>query len=296
MPFPRPTQTASSLIIGCGYLGRRVADRWLAQGRHVHAATRRAEEADAMRHAGLDAVVCDVLDAASLARLPRADVVVYAVGFDRRSGATMRAVYVDGLARVLDHLPAPGRFVYVSSSSVYGQTDGGWVDETSPTEPREEAGRVVLDAERVLRDRLPGAVVLRFSGIYGPGRLLRRQTIERGEPIVGDADKWLNLIHVEDGAGVVLAAAERGGEGQTYNVCDDEPVRRRDFYAELARVLSAPPPRFEPPPPGQPPPPHELAHRRIRNRKMREELRAELRYPGYREGLAASTTTPPRSD
>jgi nucleoside-diphosphate-sugar epimerase len=278
----------TKLIIGCGYLGRRIATLWLAEGHRVHATTRRPAEADAFRSQALDPVVCDVLDAESLKRLPPANTVVYAVGFDRSAGATMRSVYVDGLARVLDILPPPGRFLYVSSSSVYGQTDGGWVDENSPTDPQEESGKIVLDAERVLHERLPSAIILRFSGIYGPGRLLRRATIEKGEPIVGDADKWLNLIHVEDGARVVLAAEWHATPGRVYNVCDDQPVPRREYYTELARVLGAQAPRFVPPPTDQPTPPHEKANRRIRNVRMKEELRFELRYPGYVQGLAPS--------
>jgi nucleoside-diphosphate-sugar epimerase len=278
----------SRLIIGCGYLGRRVAALWLAAGHPVHATTRRSAEADVFRSQGLYPVICDVLDSESLRRLPPVDTALYAVGFDRSAGATMRSVYVDGLSRVLDHLPPPGRFIYVSSSSVYGQTDGGWVDEDAPTDPQEESGKIVLDAERVLHERLPGAIVLRFSGIYGPGRLLRRATIEKGEPIVGDADKWLNLIHVEDGARVVLAAEAHAVPGRIFNICDDRPVRRRDFYTELARVLGAPPPCFVPPLADQPTPPHEKANRRIRNVRMKEELRVELRYPGYMPGLAAS--------
>jgi nucleoside-diphosphate-sugar epimerase len=254
----------------------------------VCATTRRADEAAAYRAQGLDPVVCDVLDASSLDRLPRADTMLYAVGFDRSSGATMRAVYVDGLSRVLDHLPPPARFVYVSSSSVYGQTDGGWVDEDSPTNPQEESGRIVLDAERILRTKLPAAVILRFAGIYGPGRLLRRKTIEAGEPIVGDADKWLNLIHVEDGARLILAAEAHAAPGRVYNVCDDQPVRRRDLYAAMARVLGAPAPRFVAPPADRPTPPHEKANRRIRNARMKEDLRAELRYAGYLQGMSAS--------
>src|SRR5262245_41515438 len=136
-----------------------------------------------------------------------------------------------------------------------------------------------------MRANLPSAIVLRFAGIYGPGRLLRRQTIEKGEPIVGDADKWLNLIHVEDGARAVLAAEAHGEPGRIYNVCDDHPVRRRYFYATLAHVLGAPAPRFAAPPSDQPTPPHELANRRINNRRMKEELGVELQYPDYDQGL-----------
>lgn len=275
----------TSLILGCGYLGSRVAPLWQAKNRRVFAVTRNP----AHLPAGVEPIVCDILDPAGLKKLPAVDTVLYAVGFDRTSGATMRAVYVDGLANVLAHLPTPRRFLYVSSSSVYGQTDGGWVDETSPTFPLEDSGRIVLDAEAVLRARLPVAILLRFAGIYGPGRLLRRQTIEKGEPIVGDADKWLNLIHVEDGARAILAAEAHGVPGRVYNVCDDHPVRRRYFYETLARLLGAPPPRFEAPPADRPTPPHEKANRRVNNRRMKEELRLELQYPDFGNGIRAST-------
>jgi nucleoside-diphosphate-sugar epimerase len=279
---------AANLVIGCGYLGLRVAALWRQREARIYATTRRPEAVASFRRLGLEPLVCDVLDAASLRALPGADTVVYAVGLDRGAGATMRAVYVDGLAQVLENLPRPKRFVYISSSSVYGQSDGSWVDETAATAPSEEAGRIVLAAEDVVRQRLPEAVILRFSGIYGPGRLLRRTTIEAGAPLVADADKWLNLIHVDDGAAAVLAAEAYAQPGAVYNICDDQPVRRRDFYTEMARLLGAPPPHFTPPPPDRPAPPHETANRRIANRRMRDELKVELHYPEYRQGLAAS--------
>ncbi len=214
------------------------------------------------------------------------ETVLYAIGLDRSSGATMRQVFVDGLANVLAALPPPGRLLYISSSSVYGQTDGGWVDEDSPTEPEEEAGRIVLEAEKLLRAKLPEAIILRFGGIYGPGRLLRQKTIAAGEPIIGDAEKWLNLIHIEDGVQAVLAAQERGQPGRIYNICDDQPVRRREFYTRLAGAMGLAPPRFAAPRPDQPTPPHEKANRRIRNRRMREELGVALCYLNFACGFA----------
>jgi nucleoside-diphosphate-sugar epimerase len=278
----------NTLIIGCGYLGRRVAARWLAQGHAVYATTRRPEGAEEWQRLGFRPVVCDILQPATLKTLPHVDALLFAVGFDRGAGVTMRDVYVGGLANVLAHLRPPRKFIYISSTSVYGQTDGSLVDETAPTAPEEEAGQIVLAAEGVLRTRLPDAVILRFAGIYGPGRLLRRQTIAAGEPIVGHADRWLNLIQVEDGATAVLAADEHGAAGQTYIVSDGLPVRRHDFYAELARVLGAPEPRFVAPPADAPLPPHERANRRLLNRKMLDQLRVVLRYPTYVDGLRAS--------
>jgi nucleoside-diphosphate-sugar epimerase len=275
-----------TLIVGCGYLGRRVAALLKKAGARVFATTRSADRA--LSGAGLQPVLCDVLRLETLASLPAVDIAVYAVALDRSSGATMHDLYVGGLGNVLAHLPPVKRFVYVSSSSVYGQTDGSWVDETAATNPEEPAGKVVLEAEKLLHAMHPGAIVLRFSGIYGPGRLLRRQAIEAGEPITADPEKWLNLIHVEDGARAVLAAAERGQPGRVYNVSDGHPVRRRDFYAEMSRLLGAPSPRLAPPGPGSPLPPHERGNRRIANSRLREELGVEPAYPDYRAGLAAA--------
>lgn len=271
-----------ALVIGCGYLGRRVAALWRGRGRRVAALTRgRSAELGAL---GLVPVVGDVLDPASLRRLPEVPTVLYAVALDRSSGRSMREVYVTGLGNVLAALPRGDRFLYVSSTSVYGQTDGSEVDESSPTEPIEESGRVALDAETLLRTALPFAIVLRFAGIYGSNRLLRRQALLNGEPLVGDADKWLNLIHIADGARAVVAAEDRGRPGETYVVADDTPVRRRVFYSHLARLLGAPEARFEPHPPGVP---AAEANRRVSNRKLRA-LGWVPQYPSYVEGLAAS--------
>jgi nucleoside-diphosphate-sugar epimerase len=275
------------LIIGCGYLGRRVARLWLKEGARVSATTRRPEHAADLAEEGIEPIVCDVLSPSVLRCLPAFDAVLYAVGLDRSSRTTMQQVYVDGLGRVLDHLLPPSRFIYVSSTSVYGQSDGAWVDEEGPTEPGEASGRIVLEAESVLRRALPAAVILRFAGIYGPGRLLRQKTIEAGEPIVGDGEKWLNLIHVDDGARAVLAAEAQAAPGFVCNVCDGQPVTRRCFFGELARLLGAPPPRFVAPPPGAEPP-HERGHRRIDNRRLREGLGFPVQYADCRAGLAAS--------
>ena len=280
------TPGRDKLVIGCGYLGRRVAALWRDQGRQVWATTRK--RAEGLRAAGIEPVICDVLDLESLKALPAVNTVLYCIGLDRSAGASMRDVYVGGLANVLDHLPVPQQFLYVSSTSVYGQSAGEVVDEQSPTEPEEESGRVVLEAERLLRHRLPGAVILRFAGIYGPGRLLRRQAIEKGEPIQADPERWLNLIHVDDGAAAILAAEQVAPAGETINVCDGQPVRRRDFFAKLAHRLGAPEPRFLVPDLSLPPPPHEKANRRIGNRKLREDLHFTFRYPTWREGLEKS--------
>ena len=235
--------------------------------------------------AGLTPVTGDVTDPASLAGLsdlPPLATVLYAVGLDRRAGRSMREVYVEGLRNVLAALPPVACWVHVSSTGVYGQTDGAVVTEESPTEPREESGRVVLEAERTLLAARPGATVLRFAGIYGPGRWLRKAALLAGEAYTADAEKWLNLIHLADGVRAVRCAETHAGGG-VFNVADDEPVRRRDFYTESARLLGAPPAVFTPPAT-----PAAEANRRVSNALARRVLGFAPRYTSYREGLAAS--------
>ncbi len=116
---------------------------------------------------------------------------------------------------------------------------------------------------------------------------MRGQAIKNGEPIIGDADKWLNLIHVEDGAAIVAAAGERAAPGSLYNVSDGVPVRRRDFYTTLAERLNAPRPHFVPLEPGAAVPPHEKGQRRIVNKKMIAELQISFQYPSYEVGLTS---------
>jgi nucleoside-diphosphate-sugar epimerase len=243
---------------------------------------------DNLRSLGIEPIVGDVTDPASL-KLPAVGTVLYAIGLDRSAGKSMREVYLGGLTNVLDALSAPRRFIYVSSTSVYGQSSGEWVDEDSATEPADENGRIVLECERLLHSRLPSAIILRFAGIYGPGRMIKRVAIEKGEPLAVDADKVINLIHVEDGARAVIAAVERGRPGSAYNVADGQAVTRREFYTEMAQIVGAPPPQFQSFA-------GERTNRCIINRRMLAELGVELRYPDFRAGLAQAiggeTTAP----
>ncbi|HEY8504651.1 MAG TPA: SDR family oxidoreductase [Gemmataceae bacterium] len=272
-------ETGDKLVVGCGYLGRRVAGLWQARGDRVFALTRgRAEE---LRHAGLEPIVADVTRPETLHALPRVRTVLYAVGMDRSSGRSVRDVYVGGLANVLDALPPPERFLYVSSTGVYGQDDGSEVDESSPTDPAEESGKVVLEAEQLLRRRLPDAIVLRFAGMYGPGRLIGDRALREGRAIPGNPERWLNLIQIDDGARAVLAAEEKGRTGEVYNVSDGNPVRRGDFYRFLAGLLNVPEPEFTGPAGTD-------LGRRVSNRKLTADTGFFPTYPGYRDGLRAA--------
>ena len=280
----------TTLIVGCGYLGRRVAARLIERGERVFGTTRSKERARGLESIGIEPVIADVHDPGSLASLPAADRVLHAVGFDRAAGHPLRAVYVDGLRNVLDRLA--GRLVTIGSTGVFGQKDGAWVDEASPTEPVQESGRVALDAERLARrwggERGLPVVVLRCSGLYGPGRVVGRASLERGEPIAGDPSRFLNLIHIDDAAEAAIAALDRGQAGAVYLASDNRPVARREYYSLAARLLNAPDPEFTRPEPGSTEALRDDTNKRVRNRLLREDLGVSLRFPDIGTGLPAA--------
>lgn len=279
----------ANLIFGCGYLGDRVGRRWLARGETVYAVTRSDERAGELREIGYRPIIADITDPESLVDLPVADAVLFAVGFDRSTGKSIEKVYVDGLRNVLNALPeGSGHFVYISSTGVYAQTDGGWVDEGSPCEPKRPGGKACLAAEELLRGHPRGeqATILRMAGLYGPGRVPRKQDILAGEPITSAGDGHLNLIHIEDAAEIVLAVEDRTGPTKVYLVSDGSPVLRDEYYQEIARQLDAPSPRFAPPEKSQKPG-RGSTDKRVSNRRLMSDFDIKLVYPSYREGLAA---------
>lgn len=285
------------LIVGCGYLGRRIAMRALREGRceKVIGTTRSLETANLLRTLSVDPIIADVLSPESFERLSFPKTIVYCVGFDRKSGKPMRTIYVDGLAMFLDKLKTAqwnGRMVYTSSTGVYGQADGAWVDEESAAEPLQESGRVCLDAETLL-SRMSAqngwsAVVVRLAGLYGPGRIVQKNAIANGEPIVGDPSRWLNLIHVDDAARCVLGLSELGNPRALYVASDDRPVHRGEYYTALARHLAAPAPTFTPAPAGSHLAGREASNKRVRNARIKTDLGISLAYPDVSTGIPAS--------
>ncbi|TWT63241.1 SDR family oxidoreductase [Rubinisphaera italica] len=273
------------LIIGCGYLGSRAARAWQEQGFSVAVTTRSEERAQEFAEQGLQPIVCNVMDAASLQSLPDADVVLHAVGLDRKAGDSMRAVYVEGLRNVLTELEQRvSRMIYISSTSVYGQMDGSVVDEESVCEPTRENGQICLEAEQLVLNAECTGTVLRLAGIYGPDRLLARmKERQQSEPIAGNPEAWLNLIHVEDAVQAVLAAGVNELLHQKYLIVDDEPITRRAYYTLLAELLEAAAPVFtadKPDPKGD-----RGFNKRCKNHRMHDELMQSLKFPTIREGL-----------
>jgi nucleoside-diphosphate-sugar epimerase len=223
---------------------------------------------------------------------------LYAIGFDRSAGPDIHAVYAGGLRNVLAALPpSVTRVIYISTTGVYGTAGGGWVDETTPTDPQREGGKASLAAEQILKAHPLGkrSAILRLAGIYGPGRVPYLDKLRAGEPIAAPSEGWLNLIHVDDAARIVVAVdrwlADRAASDGPHLFCvsDGSPVVRGEYYAEAARLIGAPPPRFTAPPADSPAAARAGADRRVSNAKLHEWMREagiSLEYPSYREGLA----------
>ena len=281
------------LVFGCGYLGERVAQQWRDAGQQVAVVTRRAEKATALARQGFRAFVADVTQAESLKTLPPAESVLFAVGYDRSSQQPIDEVYAGGVQNALAALsPHTKRFIYISTTGVYGSAGGEWVDEQTPADPQREGGRASLAAEQALaRHRLgKQSVVLRLAGLYGPGRVPFLNELRAGRPISAPSHGHLNLIHVDDAAAVVLAAdrlAAFDDGPRLYCVSDGHPVKREEYYGEVARQIGAPPPVFVDPDPASPRAARAAADRRVRNARMMDELSIQLLYPDYRAGLAA---------
>lgn len=228
--------------------------------------------------------------------LPEA--LLYAVGYDRTAGPDIHSVYANGLRNVLAAMPASvTRAIYISTTGVYGTAGGGWVDETTPTDPHRDGGKASLVAEEILRAHPLGqrSAILRLAGIYGPGRVPFLDKLKANEPIAAPSAGWLNLIHVDDAARIAVAIdrwlAERGEEDGPHVFCvsDGAPAVRGEYYAEAARLIGAPPPRFTSPPADSPAAARAGADRRVSNAKLQkwmDEAGIALQYPSYREGLA----------
>jgi nucleoside-diphosphate-sugar epimerase len=282
-------------ILGCGYVGLELGRQLRAGGDDVVGVRRSPDGLAAVEDAGLEAVAADVTDADALGAVPDVDAVVFAASAGGRGADAARAVYIEGLRTVVDHFGGraspPDRLVYTSSTGVYGDHGGEWVDEDTPLDPVDDRTAALVDAERVALEAAPehdvDPTVVRFGGIYGPDRFRTERYLDG--PVT---EGYVNLVHREDAAGIVqfLLAADQA-RGEVVVGVDDEPVGRPDLAAWLADHLGREPPESRsveaaladaPPGRGR----RLRADKRCSNAKLRT-LGYEFAYPTFREGLAS---------
>ena len=285
------------LIIGCGYVGIPLGAELVRLGHEVFGVRRSADANDELKNAGINPLLADVSKSEELEKLPTGfDWVVNTVSSTKGGVEEYEQVYLNGTRNLISWLSAnpPKKFVYTSSTSVYGQTDGSAVKESSPTEPQSDTGKILVQTEKLLLDaaqqkKFP-AVILRVAGIYGPERgHLFQQYLRNEAKMSGKGERLINMIHRDDLVGTIIAALKSGRAGEIYNAVDDEPVAQIHFFRWLSETL------------GKYLPPfvtevetterkRSLTQKKVSNRKLKMEMGYQFKYPTFRQGYTAEIT------
>jgi nucleoside-diphosphate-sugar epimerase len=284
------------LVLGCGYVGIELGRQLEARGHDVVGVRRSTDGVDAIEAAGFDGVQADVTDADAVARLPDADALVFAASSGGRGAEAAREVYVDGLQTALCEYAArddpPRRLVYTSSTGVFGDHGGDWVDESTPVNPTTAKTRVLAAAEAVAlaADRLYGVdgTVARFAGLYGPDRYRLERYVDG--PVT---EGYLNMVHRDDAAGAVRFLLETDrARGEVVHVADDEPAAKWTLADWLADECGRPSPekqtteeRLAAADLSTAAERRIRAEKRVDNAKLRD-IGYEFQYPTFREGYA----------
>ena len=283
------------LIIGCGDTGRRVAALEQASGRKIIALSRSKHTASTLSQLGIETVTGDLDAPESLTGLDGDAEVLYYFAPPPSSGESDPRLMA--LLAALGGQALPRRVVYISTSGVYGDCKGEWVDEGWPVNPRSDRARRRVAAEDGLMAwcRQSGVpwTILRVPGIYGPGRL-PVERIRRGMPVVREEESpWSNRIHVDDLAQACCLAAHCGKAEGIYNISDGNPTTMTDYFFQVADQLKLPrPPAISMAEARVALGPGILSFleesKRLVNRLMLEELGVVLRHPKLSSGLPAS--------
>jgi nucleoside-diphosphate-sugar epimerase len=237
------------VIFGCGFLGEAAAFLLQGQGHEVCGITSQEASAATLRDKGLAACALDFTDLSALqawaAGNEEPTAWIHCASSGGRGEAGYESVFRQGLANLCRVWPS-ARGIFTSSTSVYAQTDGTWVEETSPATPDRATGKILRQAEDQLLNH--GGVVLRLAGLYGPGRsVLLRRFLAGEAKIEGDGSRWINQIHRDDAASALAHAVGETLACGIYNLCDDQPMTQRDVFTEMARRLQQPLPPSAPP-------------------------------------------------
>jgi nucleoside-diphosphate-sugar epimerase len=233
-------------IIGCGYVGTELAWQLTTNGHDVVGVRRSQSGVSQLQDAGYQAVQADVTDPDSLHVFPSVDIIVYAVSPGRTGNQTAQDVYQTGLENTLQYFlqedNPPRRFFYTSSTGVYGNHDGNWVDESTTIEPVGDRQAILIDAEETIFEHTNATdttgTVIRFGGIYGPNRG-RLQSYLEG-PVT---DRYTNLIHRDDAAGIIRYLIETSQcHDDIVNGVDDSPVSKWEIARWIAATRGENPP------------------------------------------------------
>ena len=279
------------LVIGCGFLGLPLAKRWLEAGNEVFATTRHTHRAEQFSAIGLNSIVLDTTEPDTVSQLAdhTFDTVVVAVGMDRTRYDSVHQVYVEGLRNVLENLHEnTGQVIYISSTGVFGDFDGAWVDESSPTDPLRDGGKACLAAEQLLQasrfaDR---ATILRMAGLYGDERVPTKETVASKQWSKLSPQGYLNLIHLDDAVSATCVAADQRLHRELFLIADSNPTLRGEYYQHIADQFQLGPIPWSDNASNPNPNARGAASKRISNKKFLQRTGMVLKHPDFRSGLA----------
>jgi nucleoside-diphosphate-sugar epimerase len=271
------------LVAGAGWLGSAVARALVARGDQGIALRRDPARAAALAAPGITPLALDLTSPDAASRLPEFDAVVACQSAGGDTAEAYRGAYVEANRTLLAAAARHGarKLVYTGSTGVFGQRNGDVVNEATPPAPASPSAEVLVEAERLVLWGSGGvpACLLRFSGLYGPGRAGVITRVREGRLCLGPGDDaFMNFCHLDDAVTFVLAALDRGEAGATYHGSDAAPTRRREVVTWIAGQLGVKPARSESPAGGP--------NRAIDSTRTRQLLGVTLRYRSFREGLA----------
>ena len=243
-------------IVGCGYVGKAIAQKWTALGFNVLATTTSPERIEELQQLASQVVVLTGDDKTKLKfALSDRDIVLLCVGSKR--GASYQQTYLgtaQTLAAVLPQTQVK-QLIYTSTCSIYGQTHGGWVDETVPPAPTSTNGQVIEQTEQTLLSAAASdrkICILRLGGIYGPGRTLARIYGRiAGTTRPGTGEEIANWVHLNDIVNAIDWARSQQLSG-IYNLVQDELIPRRELITKVCEKNDLSPVQWDNNPPSPP--------------------------------------------
>lgn len=282
-------QQPKLLIVGCGYVGKRVARLARQSGYEVFALTRSQERARELESQGCRPIVGSWHSAQSLMGLPRLEAILVAIPH-REEADLGEQTHVAGLANLVEAVAnSQPRFIYLSTTGVFGQSSGEQLTEDSPATPTRLGPSIALRAEQWIASTLAErATVIRLAGIYGPERIPLAAKLRAGEPLSVPLEGYLNLVHVDDIARVTVQVIETPMQSGLYLLSDGQPVLRRDFYSHMAELCGVDQPTFCEPV-ADSPKARRATSKRIDPSRIVAEIGYSFLYPSYREGLRNAT-------
>ncbi len=291
-------------ISGCGYIGARVAAIWQGEGARVSALARNKDSEARLKTLNIESIKGDLDNGNSLKGLALDKAVLYHFAPPPTTGVTDSRLCVL-LNAIQSPQSLPDKVILISTSAVYGDCQGKWIDENTKANPTTDRGKRRLHAEQTLiqwsqHTKVP-YVILRVPGIYGPKRL-PLERIKSSAPILKEAQSpYTNRIHADDLAAICVAAAKKTANNSLYNVSDGHPGTMSQYFKAIAAAFQlAPPPEIDMAEAQKVMSQGMLSYlkesRRIKNDKLLRELQLTLRYPNLTAGLKQITAETLASD